>query len=50
MGRRLAALPGHDPCNDVGAVFDGGAGVESAVLAGDALNQQAGVLVYEDSL
>jgi hypothetical protein len=42
-------LPGVTPGDDLGAVLDHLPGVERAVAAGDALNDQAGVLVDEDA-
>ncbi len=45
----LPAAAGRDAGDDVGAVLDAGAGVERAGLAGDALEDDPGVLVDEDA-
>ena len=45
----LAAAAGGDACDEVGAVGFAGAGVETAFLTGDALNDEAGVLANQNA-
>src|SRR5712671_6472935 len=44
-----AALAGRDPAHHLGAVLLAARGVEGALLAGDALHEDAGLLVDEDA-
>ena len=44
-----AALARHDAPNHLGAIFAARAGMDLPGRAGDALGEDAGVLVYEDA-
>ena len=45
----LAAAPGRDAADQLGAVGDGLLGMEGALLAGEALADDPGVLVDQDA-